>query len=147
MKQIYIRVGFLFPRSLTLTVKLYLFLLKGEREQRKKKIKKLCCEKDETKPKKKSIRANMVFKKLARFLINKYLKDYIEELEFEKFKLDLIHGKLDSLLSSMTLWLFFAILSYRQSFDGRSSIETGSFSMWKCFFLQTVLFLSSIRRI
>jgi len=34
----------------------------------------------------------MIFERLARFLTNKYLKDYIEELEFDKFKLDLLHG-------------------------------------------------------
>jgi hypothetical protein len=34
----------------------------------------------------------MVLKKLIRYIINKYLKDYIEQLDYEKLKLDLKNG-------------------------------------------------------
>ncbi|CAF2808695.1 unnamed protein product [Rotaria sp. Silwood2] len=34
----------------------------------------------------------MVLKKLVRYIINKYLKDYIEQLDYEKLKLDLKNG-------------------------------------------------------
>lgn len=34
----------------------------------------------------------MVLKNLVRYIINKYLKDYIEELDYEKLKLDLKNG-------------------------------------------------------
>lgn len=40
----------------------------------------------------------MVLKSLIRYIINKYLKDYIEQLDNEKLKLDLRHGKSISLL-------------------------------------------------
>ena len=36
----------------------------------------------------------MVLKNLVRYIINKYLKDYIEELDYEKLKLDLRNGKI-----------------------------------------------------
>ena len=35
----------------------------------------------------------MVLKGLIRYIINKYLKDYIEQLDQEKLKLDFKHGK------------------------------------------------------
>ncbi len=35
----------------------------------------------------------MVLKNLVRYIINKYLKNYIEELDYEKLKLDLKNGK------------------------------------------------------
>lgn len=35
----------------------------------------------------------MVLKNLIRYIINKYLKEYIEELDYEKVKLDFKHGK------------------------------------------------------
>ena len=35
----------------------------------------------------------MVLKNLVRYIINKYLKDYIEQLDYEKLKLDLKNGK------------------------------------------------------
>ncbi|CAF4184305.1 unnamed protein product, partial [Adineta steineri] len=34
----------------------------------------------------------MVLKNLVRYIINKYLKDYIEQLDYEKLKLDLKNG-------------------------------------------------------
>jgi hypothetical protein len=34
----------------------------------------------------------MVLKILIRYIINKYLKDYIEQLDNEKLKLDFKHG-------------------------------------------------------
>jgi len=36
----------------------------------------------------------MVLKNLVRYIINKYLKDYIEQLDYEKLKLDLRNGKI-----------------------------------------------------
>jgi hypothetical protein len=36
----------------------------------------------------------MVLKILIRYIINKYLKDYIEQLDYEKLKLDLKNGKI-----------------------------------------------------
>jgi hypothetical protein len=36
----------------------------------------------------------MVLKNLIRYIINKYLKDYIEQLDYEKLKLDLKNGKI-----------------------------------------------------
>lgn len=36
----------------------------------------------------------MVLKNFVRYLINKFLKDYIEELDYERLKLDLKQGKL-----------------------------------------------------
>jgi hypothetical protein len=36
----------------------------------------------------------MVLKNLVRYIINKYLKNYIEELDYEKLKLDLKNGKI-----------------------------------------------------
>ncbi len=36
----------------------------------------------------------MVLKNLVRYIINKYLKDYIEQLDYEKLKLDLKNGKI-----------------------------------------------------
>ena len=36
----------------------------------------------------------MVLKNFVRYLINKFLKDYIEELDYERLKLDLRQGKL-----------------------------------------------------
>ena len=37
----------------------------------------------------------MVLKNLVRYIINKYLKDYIEQLDDDKLKLDLTNGNLD----------------------------------------------------
>ncbi len=34
----------------------------------------------------------MVLKSIVRYIINNYLKDYIERLDDEKLKLDLRHG-------------------------------------------------------
>jgi hypothetical protein len=36
----------------------------------------------------------MVLKNLVRYIINKYLKDYIEQLDYERLKLDLKNGKI-----------------------------------------------------
>ena len=36
----------------------------------------------------------MVLKNLVRYIINKYLKDYIEQIDYEKLKLDLKNGKI-----------------------------------------------------
>ena len=38
-------------------------------------------------------RETMVLKNFVRYLINKFLKDYIEEFDYERLKLDLKHGK------------------------------------------------------
>ena len=36
----------------------------------------------------------MVLKNVVRYIINKYLKDYIEQLDYEKLKIDLKNGKI-----------------------------------------------------
>jgi hypothetical protein len=41
----------------------------------------------------------MVLKNLVRYIINKYLKDYIEQLDYEKLKLDLKNGKICKFIS------------------------------------------------
>ncbi len=35
----------------------------------------------------------MVLKSVVRYIINKYLKNYIEELDYEKLKLDIGNGQ------------------------------------------------------
>jgi hypothetical protein len=41
---------------------------------------------------KKKEKEEMVLKSIVRFLINKYLKDYIEQLDNEKLKIDFRNG-------------------------------------------------------
>jgi hypothetical protein len=47
----------------------------------------------------------MVLKNFIRYLVNKFLKDYIEELDYEKLKLDLKNGKQDNESERSTLLL------------------------------------------
>lgn len=49
----------------------------------------------------------MVLKNLVRYIINKYLKDYIEELDYEKLKLDLKNG-IKNLFEIISKYFFFS---------------------------------------
>lgn len=51
--------------------------------------------------------SKMVLKNLVRYLINKYLKDYIEELDYEKLKLDLKNGIYDLLQPFVKYFIVF----------------------------------------
>jgi len=64
-------------------------------------------------------RNKMVLKNLVRYIINKYLKDYIEELDYEKLKLDLKNGKI--LLNYFVNSLFFL---YRTCLLRKTSFKT-----------------------
>jgi hypothetical protein len=53
----------------------------------------------------------MVLKNLVRYIINKYLKDYIEELDYEKLKLDLKNGKIYFIFSKYFYWIYLGHVS------------------------------------
>ena len=48
----------------------------------------------------------MVLKSIVRYIINKYLKDYIERLDDEKLKVDLKHGLYGELFVRFEFFLF-----------------------------------------
>lgn len=49
----------------------------------------------------------MVLKMIVRYLINKYMKDYIEKLDDEKLHVDFTHGKKSMILLSFQFVLFY----------------------------------------
>ena len=64
----------------------------------------------------------MVLKNFINYLINKYLKDYIERLDYEKIKLSLKQGQLRHLEILLTM----DIVVDRSHLLGESPFQTGS---------------------
>jgi len=62
----------------------------------------------------------MVLKNLVRYIINKYLKDYIEQLDYEKLKLDLKNGKIYLIVYK----IFYFFLGYRKCLPRKTSFKT-----------------------
>jgi hypothetical protein len=63
----------------------------------------------------------MVVKNLIHYLINKYLKNYVERLDYENLKLNLKNG-LHRFFFYLPIFPFNFI--HRKCFTGRSSFET-----------------------
>ena len=58
----------------------------------------------------------MVLKSVIRYIIHKYLKDYIEQLDYEKLKLELKNGTISSVISMVLIAILFFFFSIKDMF-------------------------------